>query len=94
MIQRFNWRQHTGARHRVVHEAAREQLAALAVVGAVFAEHLARTLGDAAMDLSVQQCVVEHGAAVIYCDVALYRCVASGGIDLDFGDVRAAREGA
>ena len=47
-------RQGIGPRHRVIHEARRQQLPGLRLVIAVFEQRLADTLGDSALRLTVQ----------------------------------------
>src|SRR5882724_7568032 len=46
-------------RHRIVHEAPREELPALRVVYSLLAEHLARALGDAALHLPFDDLVID-----------------------------------
>ena len=59
----------SGARHRVVHEGAGEQLAARGRTP-LLAERLADALRDAAVQLALEQRVVHDAAAVVDADVA------------------------
>ena len=47
-------RQRVGSRHRIIHEAGREELAGPWIVVAIFEQRLAGALGDAAMCLAMQ----------------------------------------
>src|SRR5437016_4284280 len=58
------------ARHRVVHEAAVQQLAAVRVVDRLLAQNVAGALGDAALHLSFAARVVDDVAGVVAGDVA------------------------
>src|SRR6185312_2288972 len=48
-------RQIVGARHAVILEARREELSRLRIIGDVLDERLADPLGDAAMDLTLEE---------------------------------------
>ncbi len=65
MRRRFEHRQVVGARHRVVHERSREQLAGLAFEDRFLPQRLADALGDAAMDLSLDEHGIEHVSAIV-----------------------------
>ena len=54
-----------GTRHGVVHEAAGQQLARVAVVDAVFQQCLADALGQTAMNLALDDHGVDDGAEVV-----------------------------
>ena len=75
---------------RVLHQRARDQVAALVVVRAL-PQRLGRALDDAAVQLSVDDQRVDRVADVVDGDVALERHRAGRGVDLDHGDVRAER---
>ena len=53
-------------------------------------ERLAQALHDAAVQLAVEQHVVQHAAAVVHRDVAQHLDLAGVAVDLDLGHVRAA----
>ena len=78
-----------GLGHRVIHERTRQELPVL-VVHAVFHQHLADALHDAAEGLPFEQHVVDHMAAVVDRDVVQDVDHAGVGVDLDLGHVRAA----
>ncbi len=59
-----DWGCRRRARHRIVHEAAARKLAA-AVIDNMFHQRLAQTLGDAAMNLAVDQHVVDRLADIV-----------------------------
>ena len=82
-----------GPRHAVILERARQQLAAVGVVGDVFHQHLADALDDAAMDLPLAQQRVQHRADIVDRDIAGELHLAGLGVDLDLGEMRAARKG-
>ena len=65
--------QDPGTRHGVVHERAGEELAVLRIVLDMLGEHLAKALDDAAVQLAVEQHVVEDAPAVVDRDVARSR---------------------
>ena len=81
-----------GARHRVVHEAAGDDLR-VAVIHAEFAEHLAQALRQPAQDLALQQGEVYDRAAIVDGHVAQQVGDPRLGVDLDLGHVRAGRVG-
>src|SRR5215510_11570571 len=53
-------RHHIGAWERIIHEAAAQQLAGIAVVDRAFGQRLPYALADAAVDLALQQQRVER----------------------------------
>ena len=59
-------RQQPGARHVVVHEAAGEQLPRVAIVNHFLAEHLPRPLRDAAVELALDDGMIDHRADVVH----------------------------
>jgi hypothetical protein len=65
---------------------------AVAVVDDFFAERLARTLGDAALDLALGQERVDDGAAIVDDGIAVDRDRPGVGIDLDLADMAAVRK--
>src|SRR6218665_1576398 len=81
------------ARHRVVHEAAGEQLAGLAVVDAVFHQRLPYALRHPAMHLAFDDHRVDDGAEVVDRSEPVHPRGAGGGVDLDLADVGAGGEG-
>src|SRR2546430_1228282 len=91
-VDRLDQRQVAGDRHRVVHQATRQQLA-IGVVGHVLEECAAHALRDAAVHLAVHDDRIDDLAAVVGDDVAheLYR--ARVAIDVDDRHVHGAREG-
>ena len=82
-----------GARHGVVHERARQELA-VAVVDDALHQRLARALGDAAMGLAVQDQRVHRAADIVDRGVAVDAHHAGLGIDLDLADMPAIGIGA
>src|SRR5688572_30962974 len=76
-------------RHRIVHEAAGEELAARSVVHRQLAEHLARALRQAALHLSLDDLVIDDVARVVAGDVGDDFGGAGLGLDLHLGDVAA-----
>src|SRR5205807_1183180 len=82
-----------GTRHDIVHESAVEQLAAVGIVHALFAYRLAEPLRDAAVQLALEQRVVDYAPAVVHRDIAQHSQLAGVRIDLHLGDMRAARVG-
>ena len=81
-----------GARHRVVHEAARKKLPALAVVNGELMQDLPGALREPALHLAFHDLVVQYVAGVVAGDVRDDLGVAGLGLDLDFGDVAAVRK--
>ena len=81
-----------GAGHRVVHERARQQLAA-GVIQGVFQQRLADALGDAALNLALDDHRVDHAADVVDGGEVDHLHDAGFGVDFDLGDVAAAGEG-
>src|SRR5258706_4161199 len=77
----------------VIHERAREKLARGRLVDRVLAHRLPDALRDAAVQLAVEQDVVDDAAAIIDRGVTQNFDDAGLGVDLDLGDVRAALEG-
>ena len=86
-------REVVGARHRVVHVAAGQQLAAVGVVDAVLAQRLAQALRQAAVDLAFDDHRVDDVAEVVAGGEAVDAHDAGGGVDLDLADVAAGRVG-
>src|SRR6266852_4520099 len=80
------------ARHRVVHEAAVQQLAAVRVIDRLLAENVAGTLSDAALHLSFDDLVVDDVAGVVAGDVADDFRDAGFRLDLHLRDVAAVGE--
>ena len=68
------------------------QLPVVGIVLAIFAEHLTRALRDAADDLAIGQNLIDDIADIVAGGVAHHVNLAGVGIDLDFDDMRAARE--
>ena len=86
-------RQVVGARHGVVHVGAGQQLAALLVVDRILEQRLADALGDAAMDLALDDHRVDDVAEIVDRDEVHDLDDAGVGIDLDLADMRAGRIG-
>ena len=84
-------RQLGGRDERVVGEVRRDRVAVV-VVAHLLEQRLGRALGDAAVDLALEQQRVEHPAGVVAGDVAEGADLAGLGVDLDDGDVGAERE--
>src|SRR5262249_60031374 len=80
-------RQIVGARHRVVHERAADDLAA-AVVGATLEQRLADALGEAAVDLALDDHRIDDGADVVDAPETDDLDAAGVGIDLELADMR------
>ncbi len=80
------------ARHGVIHERGRDQLARCSSKLDVFHQDLADALRDAAMDLAVQQQRIEHGADIVDHAIAHDLDFAGFLVDLDFADVAAVRK--
>ena len=70
-----------GARHGVIHERAGDDLA-LGVEPDVLHQHLPDALGDAAVDLAVQQQRIDHGADIV--DHAVADDLDDAGLLIDF----------
>src|SRR4029434_5220130 len=70
------------------------KLARRGIVLAMLAHHLPDALHDAAMELALEQRLVEHAAAVVCRRIAQDVDLAGVGVDLDLGDMRSARIGA
>ena len=85
-------RQVDGARHAVVVEAGRDELAALVVDG-TFEERLTDALGDAAMNLAFDDHRVDDHPEIVHRRPALDLGHARVGVDLYLADVDAGREG-
>ena len=81
-----------GARHGVVHERTGDELPAV-VVNDLLHQRLAEALRHRAMELALDDHVVEHIAAIVDRGVGDDVHVAGGRIDLDLGDVDAVGEG-
>src|SRR6202040_1469863 len=84
-------RQVGSARHGVVHKRAGEHLAALRIVVRVFQQGLPNSLGNAAVDLTVNNERVHGAADVVDGDVGDHLDRTGVGIDFDFADVGAIR---
>src|SRR5882762_5759708 len=80
------------ARHRVVHEAAVQQLAAVRVIDRLLAENVAGTLGDAAVHLSFDDLVVDDVAGIVAGDITDDFGDAGFRLDLHLRDVAAVGE--
>ena len=78
-----------GSRHRIIHEAGREQLARPRIVVAIFEQRLAGALGDAAMRLAMQDHRVDRAPDVVDSGVADDIDSTGFRIDLDLADLRA-----
>src|SRR5262249_34454122 len=85
-------RQIVRARHRIVHERAADELAA-AVVGARLERRLADALGDAAVDLALDDHRIDDGADVVDAPEPDDLDAAGVRIDLELADMRAIAEG-
>src|SRR5207245_901098 len=70
LVEQLHLPEHVRARHGVVHERAGEQLPARGLVDAVLDERLADTLQDAAVQLPLEQDMVDDAATVVDRDVA------------------------
>ena len=81
-----------GARHRVVHERAGQELARLVVVGEHLEESLAEALHDPAVDLALHEHRVDHPPDVVDDGVAHDTNLAGFDVDLHLADLRAVRE--
>src|SRR5262249_22876972 len=81
------------ARHRVVHEAAAEQLPGFTIVYSDLSEHLPGALRDAALHLALDDLAVDEVARVVDRGEAHDLDLAGLGLDLDLGDVAAVRKG-
>ena len=91
-VRQLERRQVVGARHGVVHERRRHELAAV-VVDRAFQQRLADALGEAAMDLALDDHRVDQPAEIVGRDEVDEVGLAGAGIDLDLADVGAGREG-
>src|SRR5262244_3214172 len=83
---------HVGLGQRIVHHAARHELARLIVVHRAFPQGLGRALRDAPVHHAVYDHGVDHVAHVVHGQVALDRHLARVGIDLDHACMRAEGE--
>ena len=81
-----------GARHGVIHVACRDQLAGFVIDG-ILQKRLADALGNAAMDLALDDHRIDHHPEIIDRREAFDRGHAGIGIDLDLADMHACREG-
>ena len=86
-------RQHIGARHRVIHERARQELPVAGVVEALLQKRLADALRHAAMGLAVDDHRVDRAADIVDGGVAHDLDGAEFRVDLDLADMAAVREG-
>src|SRR5262249_36047368 len=80
------------ARPRVVHERAGDELAA-AVVGATLEQRLADALGEAAVDLALDDHRIDDGADVVDAPETDDLDAAGVRIDLELADMRPVAEG-
>src|SRR5271165_1099486 len=85
-------RQRVGARHRVIHEARRQQLPTLGLVVAVLEQRLTNTLGNPTMRLTMQDQWIDGAPDIVDRSVSHDFKRACIGIDLDFADLRAVGE--
>ena len=85
--------QPAGARHRVVHEAGRKKLAALAVIDSVLAKHLAPALRHTAMHLTFDQHRLQNVAEIIDRNITHQFSHTGIGINFNLGNVAAIRIG-
>ena len=85
-------RQVVGARHRVVHERAGQQLARCLVVDAALEHRLADALREAAVHLALDDHRIDDVAEVVDRDEALDLACAGVRVDLDLADVAAGRD--
>src|SRR5882762_1614533 len=83
-----------GPRHFVIHERAVEKLARGRVVDRMLTHDLPDALRDAAVQLAVEQDVIDDPAAIVHRGVAQDFHDARLGVDLDLGHVRATGKGA
>jgi len=81
-----------GARHRVIHERAGDELAG-AVIDEMLQQDLTDALHDRAMHLAFDDHVIQHVAAVVNRRVGDERGRAGVRIDLDFRDMATVRKG-
>ena len=65
MIQPAYARDQTGTRHGVIHEARGQHLSRSVVIDHVLAEYLPRALHDAAVQLTLDNVVIDDDSAVI-----------------------------
>ena len=93
-LRRYRYhRQVICTRHAVIHKRAGEQLSACRIIDAVLAERLARALHDATMDLTLDDHRVQHDADIVDGSVCDESQLTGVRIDLDLGDMTAARKG-
>ena len=85
-------RERVGARHRVIHERAGQELPRGGVEADVLHQHLAHTLRDAAADLAFEQERVHHRADIVDHAVAQDLDFAGLLVDLELADMAAVRE--
>src|SRR5262249_54218345 len=85
-------RQIVGARHRVVHERAADELAA-AIVGATLEQRLADALGKAAVNLALDDHRIDDGADVVDAPEPDDLDAAGVRVDLELADMRPVAEG-
>src|SRR6516162_6200510 len=75
------------ARHAIIHEGSGQELAGYLIVNAVFAERLADTLHESAMDLPVDDHRIDNGADVIDRDVVYKRNYTGFRVNFDLRDM-------
>src|SRR5205823_8575891 len=80
-------------RHRVVHEAAGDELAAAFVVDHLLAERLAEPLHRAAVDLAARDRRADDAADIVDRRIGDDSHAAGVGVDLDLADVARVRPG-
>src|SRR5690606_22909361 len=80
---------HVGTRHRIVEEARRQELAALAVPDHLLAQDLTHALRHAAMNLPLEADWVHHRTDIVDHGVAVEPDLARVWIDFDFADMAA-----
>ena len=89
----FERRQIVGARHRVIHVGAGDQLAGLAVVDAAFEQRLTDPLRKPAVHLAFDDHGIDDIAEVVHRGKTCDRRRTRFGVDLDFADMAAGRIG-
>ena len=88
---RAHRRQIGSSRHRIVHERAGEELAALCVIHRALVERLPRTLRDAAVHLPLHDGVVDDAPDIVAARDAHDPHLARLAIDLHLAGLRAVR---
>ena len=94
VVVRLGDRRHVvGARHRVVHERAGDELPVALVIDGVLHQRLPDALREPADQLALDERVIEHDAGIVHRRIGDDLDHAGVRIDLDLGDVAAVREG-